>query len=120
MNVRLGIAASRRGRDDLRVGSLVMRCRTNDRVKGWRQRADDFVGPFVTRRAGDENPAVATMNRHEACKRLPDAVRGVADIDHGERVVLDDFEPARPARLAQSAAYRGFDPVGRLARLLAL
>ena len=44
----------------------------------------------------------------------------MADVDHGERVVLDDFEPAGPARLAQARAYRGFDPVGSLARLLAL
>ena len=53
-------------------------------------------------------------------QRLPDAVGGVADVDHGERVVLDDLEPAGPARLAQSGAYRGFDPVGSLARLFAL
>ena len=60
------------------------------------------------------------MDRHEAGERLPDAVGGVADVDDGERVVLDDFEPAGPSHLAQAGAYRGFDPVGSLARLLAL
>ena len=60
------------------------------------------------------------MDRQQACQRLPDAVGGVADVDDGERVLLDDLEAAGPARLAQAGAYRGLDPVRSLARLLAL
>ena len=44
----------------------------------------------------------------------------MADVDDGERVVLDNFETAGPARLAQAGAYCRFDTFGSLARLLAL
>ena len=51
---------------------------------------------------------------------MPDAVGGVADIDHRQRILRDDFEPARPLRVAQAGSYRGLDPLRRLARLHAL
>ena len=51
---------------------------------------------------------------------MPDAVGGVADVDDGERVLADDLEAAGPSRIAQAGAYRSLDPVGSLARLLAL
>jgi hypothetical protein len=44
----------------------------------------------------------------------------MTDVDHAERVVPDDFQPARPSHVAQAGTDRGFDPVGSLARLLAL
>ncbi len=94
-----------------RIRSLVMGRRADDRIEGRRQRADDFVRLLVARRAGDEDPVVGAMDRHEACQRLPDAVGGVTDVDDGERVLTDDLEAAGPARLAQAGAYRGFDPV---------
>ena len=60
------------------------------------------------------------MDRHQACQRLPDAVWGVTDVDHGERILTDDLETAGPARIAQASADRGLDPLWCLARLLAL
>ena len=60
------------------------------------------------------------MDRLQACQRLPDAVGSMADVDDRQRVVLDDFESAGPARVAQAGAYRGFDPARGLARLHAL
>ena len=60
------------------------------------------------------------MDRLEAGERLPDAVRGVADIDHRQRVLPDDFEAAGPARIAQARSHSGFDVGSRLAGPLAL
>ena len=120
MEARRGIGARCGGGDAFGIRSLVKRGRADDRVEGGRQRANNFLRLLVARRAGDEDPVFGAVDRHEACERLPDAVGGVADVDHGERVVLDDFETAGPARLAQARAYGGFDPFGSLARLLAL
>ena len=94
--------------------------RADDRIERRRQRADDFFRLLVARCAGDEDPIIGAMKRREACERLTDAVWGMTDVDHGERVVLDDFEPAGPSRVAQARPDSGFDPVGSLARLLAL
>ena len=120
MEARRGIGARGRGGDALRVRSLVMGRGADDRIKRRRQRADDFVRLLVARRTGDEDPVACAMDRREACQRLPDAVRRVADIDHGERILLDDFEPAGPPHFAQARSDSGFDPVGSHARLLAL
>src|SRR6476660_532010 len=120
MNIRFGIATPRRGSDCFGVGPLVVRCCADDGLEGGRQRADDFVRLLVARRTGDEDPVAVAMDRQQACQRLPDAVGGVTDVDDGERVLTDDLEAAGPARIAQASAYRSLDPVGSLARLLAL
>src|SRR5262245_36522335 len=120
MNIRFGIAAPRCGSDIFGIRPLVVRRRADDGVEGGCQRADDFVRLLVARNAGDGNPAVAAMDRLKACQRLPDAVGGMADVDYGERVVLNDLEPAGPARIAQTGAYRGLDSFGRLAGPLTL
>ena len=120
MNIGSGIGKSRGGGDALGIRPLVKGGRGSDRVEGGRQRANNFLRLLVARRAGNEDPVFGAVDSHEAGERLPDAVRGVADIDHGERVVLDDFEPAGPTRLAQARAYGSFDTFGSPARLLAL
>src|SRR3977135_265044 len=50
------------------------------------------------------------MSRLEACERLLDAVGGGADVDHGERVRIDNLEAAGPADVAQARSHGGFDP----------
>ena len=54
------------------------------------------------------------INRHEARERLTDAVWRMADVDHGERILPDDFEPAGPAGVAQARSHGGFDPAAAL------
>ena len=88
--------------------------------KDGRQCANNFLRLLVAGYAGDEDPIVGAVERHEACERLADAIGRMTDVDDGERVVLDNFETAGPARLAQARAYCRFDTFGSLARLLAL
>ena len=52
------------------------------------------------------------MYRLEARERLADAVRGVPDVDHGERVLLNYLQASGPARRAEARSDGGFD-VGR-------
>ena len=97
-----------------------MRCCADNRIERRRQCANNFLRLLVARRARDEDPAISAMDSRETGKRLPDAVRRMTDIDHAERVVPDDFQPARPSHVAQTCAYRSLDSVAILARLLAL
>src|SRR5258706_5465831 len=101
-----------RGGDGLRVRALVVRRAAYDGVKRWRQRGDDLVGVLVEGNPDHENPALRTIDRLEACERLPDAIGGMADVDNSQRVLRDKFEAAGPAGLAKARAYGGFDAVG--------
>src|ERR1700731_4183254 len=49
------------------------------------------------------------MYRLEARERLADAVRGVPDIDHGERFSLNHLQTSGPARRAEARSDRSFD-----------
>src|ERR1700722_4212148 len=49
------------------------------------------------------------MYRLEARERLADAVRGVADVDQGERLLLNHLQASRPARRAEARSDGGFD-----------
>ena len=50
------------------------------------------------------------MDRRETCQRLPYAIRRMADVDHGKRVVTDHLEPYPPgSRLYYSLALDGRD-----------
>ncbi len=40
---------------------------------------------------------------------MPDAVGGMTDVDHRERVVPDQFKPAGPARAAEARSDGSFD-----------
>jgi hypothetical protein len=44
----------------------------------------------------------------------------MADVDHGERVLLDNFKAAGPVRIAQAGSCGGLDPVESFARVRAL
>src|SRR6188768_4022909 len=52
------------------------------------------------------------MNSLEAGERLPNAVRSVADVDHGEGVLLDHFEAAGPKDVAEARSHGCLDPRG--------
>src|SRR5260221_13885776 len=106
--LRIGLAYS--GGDGLRLHALVVRHRADDRVEGRRQRAHDFTGLLVHGDAGHENPALWAIDRLQACERLPDAIGGMADVDNGERPLVDHLEAAGPACIVETRSYSGFDP----------
>ena len=106
--------------DGTGVRALVMRTGADDGVEGRRQRAGDLVGVLVSGNPDHEDPVRRAMYGPQAGQRLSDAVGGMADIDDGERIMPDGLEPAGPARLAQAAPRGGFNPLERLAGVLAL
>src|SRR5258707_15076788 len=105
--LRIGLA--RRGGDTFHIPTLMMRRRADDGVEGGRQRAHDLIGFLVARNAGHNNPSLRAVNRLQAGERLPDRVGGMADVDHGERVLPDDLEAAGPARIAPARSPGRFD-----------
>jgi len=65
--------------------------------------------PLVPGNAGDENPSLRAINRLEGRRAIANAIRGVADIDHRQRLLLDDVRGGRasvyrasPDRIAAS------------------
>src|ERR1700736_2601200 len=105
--LRIGLA--RRGGDIFGIRALVMRAGADDGVEGRRQCAHDLAGFLVAGNAGHENPVLSAVNRLQACERLPDAVRGVADVDHRQRVLRDNLKTAWPARVAQADSHGRLD-----------
>src|SRR5260370_14562795 len=103
--LRIGLA--HRSGDGIGVRALVVCRAAYDGVERRRQRGDDLVGVLVEGNPDHENPALRAMDCLKACQRLPDAIGGVANVDHGERVLLDRFEASRPTRLPQAPAPRG-------------
>src|SRR3984957_8718576 len=91
-----------RSGDSFRIAALMVRFGGDDRVERRRQRAHDLVDLLVKGNADHENPALRAVNRLKAGERLPDAVRRVADVDDGQRLLSDDLEAARPADVAQA------------------
>src|SRR5216683_7876269 len=105
--LRIGLAY--RGGDGLCIHALVVRRRTDHRVEGRRQRADDLAGLLVNGNADYENPVLSAINRVQARQRLPDAIGGMADVDNRERLPFDNFEAAGPADVAEARSHGGFD-----------
>src|SRR5258708_980104 len=108
VNGRLRIGLARGGGDTFHIPTLMMRRCADDGVEGGRQRAHDLIGFLVAGNADHKNPSLRAINRLQAGERLPDGVGGMADVDRGERVLPDDLEAARPARIAQARSHRPF------------